>query len=113
VHRDGEQCDDAGVLAAADWNWVLLVSTNGAVKEMLPGDMPVPVVESHWPTTAPEPVKGDTGLLKPSVARHVKTWFATFSPHSMPRWTFAGSAPLNSARDEARCLSNRASCAGS
>ena len=43
---------------------------------------------------------------------HARTWLATFSPHSMPRLTFARLSRLSSPSDAARCLSKRVSCAG-
>src|SRR5262245_27749611 len=69
----------------ADWNCVLLVSTNGAVKAMVAGDMLAPVADSHWPMAAPAPSNGGTGLLNPSLARHARTWLATASPQARPR----------------------------
>src|SRR4051812_44488553 len=94
----------------AGWNWALLVSANGVVKGRLPGDMLVAVADSHWPMTAPAPLKAGTGALKPSVARHARTWVATLSPQAMPRATLAASSRANSARDRARWLSKRLSC---
>ena len=66
---------------------MVLVSTNGAVKAMLPGDMLAPVADSHWPIAAPAPLNGGTGLIE-----------AVGGP---PRQDFVGDvlAPLEAALD--------------